>query len=134
MSPKSGSAGSVVSPADPAKPHQADKADPVDTAEAKARDREAQSGKYGSQKAEPYKPPEKQSGEEKKTKTAWIEIELVGEDGEPIAGEAYRVTLPDGTVASGTLDEKGLARLDGIEPGSCKITFPNLDEEAWVKA
>ena len=44
------------------------------------------------------------------------------------------MTLPDGTVAGGTLDEKGLARLEGIEPGSCKITFPNLDEEAWVKA
>ena len=45
----------MVSPADPAKPHQADKADPVDTAEAQARDREAQSGKYGSLKAEPIR-------------------------------------------------------------------------------
>ena len=132
MSPKSGSPGSAVAPADPAKPHEADKADPVDTAEAKARQREAQSGKYGSQKVEAHKPPE--DAEEKKKKTAWIEIELVGEDGGAMPGEAYRITLPDGTVASGTLDEKGRARVEGIEPGSCRITFPELDEEAWAKA
>jgi hypothetical protein len=132
VSPKSGSPGSVVAPADPAKPHEADKADPTDTSEAKARQREAQRGKYGSQKVEPFKPGK--NGQDREKKTAWIEIELVGEDGEPIAGEAYRITLADGTVASGSLDEKGLARLEGIEPGTCKITFPNLDQEAWVKA
>jgi hypothetical protein len=44
----------------------------------------------------------------------------------------YRITLPDGeTVAEGTLDDKGFARVDGIEPGTCKITFPDLDKDAW---
>ena len=47
-------------------------------------------------------------------------------------GEPYSITLPDGsTVADGTLDEKGRARVDNIDPGTCKVTFPNLDEEAW---
>jgi type VI secretion system secreted protein VgrG len=69
----------------------------------------------------------------KKRKKSWIEIELVGEDGSPIPGEAYKITLPDGTVAEGTLDDKGLARVDGIDPGNCQIAFPNLDQDAWVK-
>ena len=44
------------------------------------------------------------------------------------------ITLPDGTVAQGTLDNNGFARVDGIDPGSCQITFPNLDTEAWERA
>jgi hypothetical protein len=40
--------------------------------------------------------------------------------------------LPDGqTLAEGTLDEKGFARVEGVDPGSCKVTFPNLDKSAW---
>ena len=26
------------------------------------------------------------------------------------------------------------ARIEGIEPGTCKVTFPRLDKEAWEKA
>jgi type VI secretion system secreted protein VgrG len=70
--------------------------------------------------------------EENKDKKHWIEIELLDEAGKPVAGEPYQVTLPDGTtVADGTLDEKGWARVDNIDPGTCKVTFPNLDKEAW---
>jgi hypothetical protein len=40
--------------------------------------------------------------------------------------------MPDKTVKEGTLNEKGWARVDGIkDAGQCKITFPNLDKEAW---
>ena len=40
--------------------------------------------------------------------------------------------LPDGeTVAQGSLDEKGWARVDGIDEGSCKVTFLDLDKDAW---
>jgi hypothetical protein len=46
----------------------------------------------------------------------------------------YEVKLSDGAVASGTLDEKGLARIEGIPPGNCEVTFPDLDGEAWEKA
>jgi hypothetical protein len=46
---------------------------------------------------------------------------------------AYRITLPDGSVAEGTLDENGFARVEGIVPGTCQITFPSLDKEAWEK-
>jgi len=73
---------------------------------------------------------------ENKEKTSWIEIKLVDEEtGEPIAGEPYKVTLPDGsTLAEGTLDEKGEARIECIDPGNCTVTFPNREREAWNKA
>ena len=131
-SPKSGSAGSAVSPAATAEAQEADKADPGEVEEIKAEQRQTQTGKYGSEKVKPYKPPE--TKEEKEKKKSWIEIEMVGEDDKPIVGEAYRITLPDGeTVAEGTLDDKGFARVDGIEPGTCKITFPSLDQDAWER-
>ncbi len=131
-SPKSGSAGSAVSPADPAEAQEADVADPGEVEEIKAEQRQTKTGKYGSEKAKPYKPP--QTTEEKEKKKSWIEIEMVDEDDKPVTGMAYRITLPDGeTVAEGTLDEKGFVRVDGIEPGSCKITFPQLDQDAWEK-
>lgn len=68
---------------------------------------------------------------ENKQKPHWIEIELVDEDGKPVPGAEYAITLPNGAVATGTLNEKGLAHIDGIDPGSCKVTFPNLDKDAW---
>lgn len=61
----------------------------------------------------------------------WVEIELIGMDGSPIPGELYRLTLPDGKVQEGRLDENGCALVLGIDPGDCVVTFPALDEEAW---
>jgi hypothetical protein len=63
----------------------------------------------------------------------WIEIRLIGEDDLPIPNERYRVLLPDGSTREGRLDDKGKARVDGIDPGECEVTFPTLDEEAWVR-
>ena len=74
------------------------------------------------------------NSEENKEKKHWIEIELVDEEGNPVPGEEYAITLPDGSVSTGTLDEKGFARVDGIDPGTCQVTFPNLDKDAWKKA
>jgi type VI secretion system secreted protein VgrG len=77
-------------------------------------------------------PPHDPASPENKTKTHWIEIELVDEAGQPVPGEAYAIYLPDGTtVAEGTLDDKGRARVENIDPGTCRVTFPNLDSEAW---
>jgi hypothetical protein len=64
----------------------------------------------------------------------FIEIELVDEEGNPVAGESFEITLPDGTVVDGTLDDNGRARADGFDPGSCQITFPDLDKDAWKSA
>lgn len=64
----------------------------------------------------------------------WIEIQLIGEDGKGIPGERYRITLPNGSVRQGVLDGQGLARVEGIDPGQCEVTFPALDEDAWGPA
>ena len=64
-------------------------------------------------------------------KTSWIEIDLVDQDGQPVPGEYYRIELPDGSTADGALDQDGFARVDGIDPGTCKISFPRLDKDAW---
>ncbi len=74
------------------------------------------------------------SDETKDEKKSWIKLKLVDEEGKPVPGELYKVTLPDGRVASGSLNEKGEAEVKGIDPGSCKITFPNLDKDAWEEA
>jgi len=131
-SPKSGKAGSAVLPTAPAEAHEADKADPGEVEEVKAEQRQTQSGKYGSVRVKPYKPPETEA--ERKTKKSWIEIELLDEEKNPVPGKEYKIILPDGvTVAEGTLDDKGFARVNGIDQGTCKITFPGLDGEAWEK-
>jgi hypothetical protein len=64
-------------------------------------------------------------------RTTWIEIMLVDDEGAPVGGEEYRLTLPDGAVVSGRLDERGFARIDGIEAGLCDVTFPRIDGREW---
>lgn len=131
-SPKSGKGGSAVAPAAPDAAHDADVADPGAVSEAKIESQQLKTGKYKPATVKAFKPPE---GEEKKVKTSWIEIVLIDEADQPVPGEPYEITLADGeTVASGTLDHKGFARVEGIEPGTCKVTFPRLDKDAWEKA
>ena len=62
----------------------------------------------------------------------WIEIELVDDDGKPIANEPYLIELPDGTQRTGRKDGSGLARVDGIDPGTAKVSFPNLDKTTYT--
>lgn len=64
----------------------------------------------------------------RQTPKTWIELELVDEDGGPIVGERYRVTLPDGTAREGRTDARGLARIEGVDPGLCQVMWPERDE------
>jgi type VI secretion system secreted protein VgrG len=132
----SGSAGSLVSPLGPTAAQEADKADPGAMAAGRAGTPAPASTKLSKieakKSAASSAPTHDPDSEENKDKKHWIEIELLDEAGKPVPGEPYKVTLPDGsTVADGTLDGKGRARVDNIDPGSCKVTFPNLDKEAW---
>jgi len=85
---------------------------------------------------------EKQSYERKKNKPAkedpkkksWIKLKMVDEEGKPVPGQAYEVKTSDGKIRSGSLNHKGEAHIQGIEPGNCDVTFPNLDKDAWEDA
>lgn len=66
-----------------------------------------------------------------KAEEHWLEIELVDDEGKPVPGEAYTVELPDGSVISGRLDDHGQARHEGIDPGTAKVSFPDLDKERY---
>lgn len=93
--------------------------------------------KSGAGSSTPVAPPSHDANsDENKKKTSWIGLELVYEsNGLPVVGMPYEVTLPDGkTVSGGSTDDKGRARVDGIDPGSCQISFPTLDKEAWTDA
>ena len=64
----------------------------------------------------------------------WVEIQLLGEDDSPLPDEEYEITLPNGDVVRGYLDEHGLARIEMIRSaGECQICFPRLDREAWQR-
>jgi hypothetical protein len=129
-SPKSGNAGSAVPPAAPTAPFDADDADPGAVDQVKATQSQTQAGKYDAAQVKPFKPP--QTKQEKAQKRSWIEIVMVDKKNKPVPGVPYSCLLPDGeTVATGTLDEKGFARVEGFEAGTCKISFPTLDKDIW---
>lgn len=68
---------------------------------------------------------------EPEPETTWIEIELVDPNGKPAANERYKLTLPDGSVKWGRLDNEGKARVERLQPGNCQVTFPDRDEQVW---
>jgi hypothetical protein len=66
-------------------------------------------------------------------KKDWIEIQLLGEDGKPLGGVKYRIEFPDGSPPQeGVLDRHGIAGCYAIGSGTCRVSFPELDEEAWT--
>jgi hypothetical protein len=73
---------------------------------------------------------------EAQPKTTWIAIRLVddGSPPRPVPFRRYRVELPDGSTREGTLGEDGTAVVRDIEPGACRVTFPDLAPEAWARA
>lgn len=70
-------------------------------------------------------------GQEEPASTHWIEIQLVGEDGEGIPAQRYRIITPDGVERRGFTDSLGLARVARLPEGQCQISFPDLDADAW---
>ena len=146
-SPKSGTAGALVKPTAPEATKDADNSvggNPQDVSNSGSKPSGSGSstkvgtkgsGAGGGAGAGGDAPPEHKPGENT-DKKSWIELQLVYEsNGLPVAGMAYEVTLPDGkTVAGGSTDDQGTARVECIDPGSCQISFPSLDKEAWEDA
>ena len=67
---------------------------------------------------------------QRETKRDWIEIEIVYDDGTPYDGNCH-VQLPSGAETDGAPDEDGVVRIDGLLPGSCRVSFPDLDASVW---
>ena len=63
----------------------------------------------------------------------WIELKLADEEGHPCPKVKYRVEGPDGEVKEGSLNEVGFARVLLTKSGTCKVTFPEMDTDAWVR-
>jgi type VI secretion system secreted protein VgrG len=134
----SGTAGNLVSPIAPTSPAEADDAKEGDKAQysgggdTSSKEMNLVSGSSSPGPSRntdaPWHDP---NSPENKDKKSWIEIELLDDEEKPVPGEHYRITLPDGaTLAEGTLDERGRARVACIDPGQCTIVFPKIDRTA----
>jgi hypothetical protein len=61
----------------------------------------------------------------------FIEIELLDQDGKRFP-TLLRLTLPDGSKQQ--IAFNGFLHLDGLDPGTCDIEFPDLDGRSWDAA
>jgi phage protein D len=93
-----------------------------------------QQARADAQERPPKRQPKSQPKPKPQAQADWIEMKLVGEDGKPIANERYRIKLPDGKVYEGYLGADGKLRIEGIDRGTCELSFPDLDHDAWVPA
>ena len=66
-------------------------------------------------------------------KPSWLAFDLADEDGAPMRGEPFTVTLPNGHEVHGALDANGAVRIEGIDPGTCKVSFPERDKDGWER-
>jgi type VI secretion system secreted protein VgrG len=121
---------SAVAPASPKAAEDAAIRDPGQLSQTQNANRGVASTHLADEPPTPHKPMQVRDEDPVKKKT-WIEIKLEDEEGNPVPGEPYKVTMGDETVATGTLDGSGKARVDGIDPGQCKVTFPRLDKTVW---
>lgn len=76
-------------------------------------------------------PPSEPPPAAKQKKKTWVAIRLVDESSIPVVDEPYKITLPDNSVREGKTDSSGEAWIEEIDPGDCKITFPNIDAREW---
>jgi hypothetical protein len=65
------------------------------------------------------------------SKPHWIEILVQDMEGNPVVGQDYEIRLPNGELATGSTDEFGVARIEDIDAGNCRIKFPSLDKTVW---
>ncbi len=88
-------------------------------------------GKVPELKTQAFKEPDPEDVEA--AEKTWIEVELVGDDDVGIPGEPFEITTPDGKTVKGTTGPDGVAKVVGLESGTCQICFTNLDQDAWEK-
>lgn len=66
----------------------------------------------------------------------FVAIQLLTDEPEPkpVPFKRYRIELPDHTIREGQLDQNGRAQVVGIDPGTCKVSFPDFDATDWKAA
>lgn len=84
------------------------------------------------QEAQPDQPKESARARSPRPKS-WVEINLKDAKGNTVAGERYRIKLPDGSTQEGSLDAFGHAEYYEINRGGCEVSFPNLEDDEWSK-
>ena len=52
----------------------------------------------------------------------------------PVPFKPHRIELPDQASREGVLDANGQARVTGLDPAACKVSFPRLDGADWSQA
>jgi uncharacterized Zn-binding protein involved in type VI secretion len=74
-------------------------------------------------------------GESKLTSetASWIEVQMNDRGGFGVANTKFVLETPDGKVIHGVTDANGLGRVEGIPPGSHKISFPDLPPDGFKK-
>lgn len=93
----------------------------------------ASSGGGGTPRTSPPPAPPSSSSSSTEREKTWVEIQLVDEEGTPIAGERYILKITDGSVREGTLDAAGKVSVRGIDPGTCTLRFPDLDAREYKR-
>ncbi|MGZ6141944.1 MAG: contractile injection system protein, VgrG/Pvc8 family [Myxococcales bacterium] len=71
-------------------------------------------------------------GPKEQPATTWLEIVLLDDAGNPVAGQQYQVQTADGRTLSGRLDAEGKARLEGLKPGNNQVSFPGYSNQ-WQR-
>ncbi len=132
-SKKDGSAGSIIAPVAPAEAMNALDDKPGGITKASLKGEPPPKITTAKISAPDFKPSTAEEAKSKEVKLTWIEIELLDKTGAPVAGVPYEVKMKDGTVARGTLNEMGMARVEDVEEGTCDVTFPEYAPSSWAK-
>jgi hypothetical protein len=64
---------------------------------------------------------------------SWIEVRFLDQQDEPVPAGRFRIELPDKSVQEGTISSGGLLHLEGIDPGSCRISLLDLEKAEWSR-
>jgi hypothetical protein len=62
---------------------------------------------------------------------AWIEVLVVDDENQPVAGVEYEIELSDGRVQRGRTSEHGILRYEDMPEGSCKVRLLSVDARGW---
>ena len=66
-------------------------------------------------------------------KSTWIEIVMLDKGGFGVASTKFKLETPDGKIIYGVTNGNGIGRVEGVQPGDHKISFPDLPQDGFRK-